>query len=85
MQQRPGLGPQAEAQLKFLGLNPQSTELKPQVMLEIRRCLNSGEAGRREPKACAPWAVAGPFMHQGQLALKETIAAFYWLGIILDT
>ena len=25
---------------------------------------------RTEPKACAPWAVAGPFMRQGQLALK---------------
>lgn len=46
MQQRPGRGPQAEAQLKFLGPNPQPTVLKPQVILEIGRCLDSGEAGR---------------------------------------
>lgn len=73
MQQRPGRGPQAEAQLKFLGPNPQPPEPNPQVMLEIGR-LPEEQRSRQgmEPKACAPWAVAGPFMHQGQLALKGT-------------
>lgn len=55
MQQRPGRGPQAEAQLKVLGPNPQPTELKPQVMLEEGKCLKSGEAGRELcPKPVLP-------------------------------
>lgn len=46
MQQR-GPGSQAETQLKARLLpNPEPTVLKPQVMLETGRCLDSGEAGR---------------------------------------
>ena len=86
MQQRPGRGPQAEAQLKVLGPNPQPTLLKPQVMLETGRCLDSGEAGRgRSQRLVLPglWqallCTTGTGIKRGS---RVTIAAFYWLGII---
>ena len=87
MQQRPGRGPQAETQLKARLPNPEPTVLKPQVMLETGRCLNSGEAGRglsQRPVLPELWqALLCTRAAGSKRGSKEKIAAFYWLGITL--